>query len=154
MITMYMYIHIYIYMHIGHAPLWRTWTDSCPMYCPYEPPGFLVRKTPGAMGGWVAAPRVYSLLSAAPDFWWFVDVVLIPQFFRFWCQLSPHLSSNLGPKSLQNRSKSHPKSIPTCILFSIAFGFFFDWSLFDFRPRFNDKSIKKRWKIDPKCNET
>ena len=37
-----------VYVCIGHAPLWRKWTVSSPIY---EPPGLLVRRTIGPGGG-------------------------------------------------------------------------------------------------------
>ena len=81
----------------------------------------------------------------------FVDIVLGPPFFRFWCQLGPNLPPNLGPKSSKNRSKSPPRSIQNRILFLITFCKDF-WSIFG---RFSTpKSIKNRSKIDQEINPT
>lgn len=51
----------------------------------------------------------------------FFDIVLEPQFFRFWYQLESNLPPNLAPKSTQIRAKRGPNTKPTCIIFSIPF---------------------------------
>ena len=56
-----------------------------------------------------------------PFFDHFFDIVLGPQFSRFWCQLGSNLPPNLAPKSTQIRAKRGPNTKPTCIIFSIPF---------------------------------
>ena len=62
-----------------------------------------------------------------------------------------NLAPTWHPKSTQNRSKSHPNSIPTCILFSIA-------SWIDFRTNLHGflipKSTKNQSKFNQKVNKT
>ena len=60
-------------------------------------------------------------LPAPPFFDHFFDIVLGPQFSRFWCQLGSNLPPNLAPKSTQIRAKRGPNTKPTCIIFSIPF---------------------------------
>ena len=57
--------------------------------------------------------------SALNFFGHFFDIVLRPQFSRFWCQLGSNLPPNLAPKSTQIRAKRGPNTKPTCIIFSI-----------------------------------
>ena len=49
----------------------------------------------------------------------FFDIVLGPQFSRFWCQLGSNLPPNLAAKSTQIRPKRDPNPLPSCIIFSI-----------------------------------
>ena len=61
----------------------------------------------------------YSFFSATLFFDHFFDIVLGPQFSRFWCQLGSNLPPNLAAKSTQIRAKRDPNTKPSCIIFSI-----------------------------------
>ena len=58
-----------------------------------------------------------------------MDLVCILFFPSFWSQLGSNLAANGDPKSTQNRSKSHPKSIHNLILFFMPSWTDF-WSIF------------------------
>ena len=73
--------------------------------------------------GFLGAARPNFLIfpdrAALPFFDDFLDIVLGPQFFRFWCQLGSNLPPNLAAKSTQIRAKRDPNTKPSCIIFSI-----------------------------------
>ena len=83
-------------------------------------PGMVVLEIPEGFLG-AARPNLSSFLdhSSHPFFDDFLDIVLGPQFFRFWFQLGSNLPSNLAAKSTQIRAKRGSNTKPTCIIFSI-----------------------------------
>ena len=73
-------------------------------------------------------------------------------FFRFWCQLGSILTPNLDPKSLQNRSKSHPKSNQNHISCFIVFFLIDFWLIFCWFS--TSKSTKNQQKNDQQITPT
>ena len=117
-INIYKYIYIYIDINIIYRP--RTLVVHSAWKLSNVVPRTL----------WVGVLRTLkghppvSFLSrtlAAPFYHSFFDIVLVPSFFGFWCQLGANLPPKTVPKSIRNRSKSRPTSIPTSILSSITF---------------------------------
>ena len=49
------------------------------------------------------------------------DLLKVPSFCRFWCQLTAKLPPKMVPQSITKQSKNHPKSIPISILSTIIF---------------------------------
>ena len=121
----YMYICIYVYMYICPPPgLWPDRGVSLMLL----PAGHLYSSIRGSrrdsLGAWRKFTCVPLRTTCVPLLLQIFDGFLTSSWYPISSDLGANLANltpNLGPKSIKNRSKSHPKSIPTCILFSIAF---------------------------------
>ena len=150
-VYVYVYIcaYVYVYMYI-YPPLCLWHVVECPEF----PWGSLV---PWALGlkvlkgqdKQITGIRLRAL--AWPNFDQFFDHVLISISMPSWTDFGANLAPTWPPKSTQNRSKSHPNSIPTCILFLIAFWIDFRTNLHRF---LIPQSTKNPSKFNQKVNQT